>query len=472
MITDQCTQDQESVSLWRRLEQSGCASSHPLPTCTLECLLEGWLDPPPPGPEGDPAVVGLMLSAALEKLGHREGALDALFRAKGRVPNDARVRLSLAKLLFRAGRKEESQEELGFILDASRGSCTHPLPTLTPAILHDAWYLSGWVSIHGDDHTTAYATWGEGALLAPTDERLQRQKRKVDVWATLLPSETSCPTLVGEGGHVRDREADTTPFHLPASHPHEPAASLLPKDHGGALVYTSKQALLTPKECKAVLACVESHVAGALGGVWGTVRRSSVLTTDIAVEEVPALIPWLRALLVSRIFPMLAVCFPALADGGSLGEGGERLRVHDAFIVRYDHAHGSTSLPFHHDTSAFSVSLPLTQVGRDYEGGGLTVAALKDAPCGGVVHADAGAATVFTGPLKHGGQEITSGLRVILVLFLYVEGWPYGHLLGHTKKSGGGEREAKQAHSDRAFVVYRETTQLAEALVTGVDSFI
>ncbi|MFZ4683852.1 MAG: hypothetical protein ACOYMS_15210 [Terrimicrobiaceae bacterium] len=53
-----------------------------------------------------------MLSAGLEKLGHREGALDALFRAKGRVPSDARVRLSLAKLLFRAGRKEESQAEL------------------------------------------------------------------------------------------------------------------------------------------------------------------------------------------------------------------------------------------------------------------------------------------------------------------------------------------------------------------------
>ena len=31
-----------------------------------------------------------------------------------------------------------------------------------------------------------------------------------------------------------------------------------------------------------------------LGGKWGTVRVSSVPTTDIAVEDIPRLRPWLR----------------------------------------------------------------------------------------------------------------------------------------------------------------------------------
>ena len=31
-----------------------------------------------------------------------------------------------------------------------------------------------------------------------------------------------------------------------------------------------------------------------LGGKWGTVRVSSVKTTDVAVEDIPRLRPWLR----------------------------------------------------------------------------------------------------------------------------------------------------------------------------------
>jgi hypothetical protein len=43
---------------------------------------------------------------------------------------------------------------------------------------------------------------------------------------------------------------------------------------------------------------------------------------------------------------MLATCFPLLADGTTLGARGERLRVHDAFIVRYDGEFFYVSLHF------------------------------------------------------------------------------------------------------------------------------
>eukprot|EP01050_Picozoa_sp_SAG11_P010226 SAG11_NODE_1013_length_6187_cov_15.834593_4_plen_82_part_00 len=41
----------------------------------------------------------------------------------------------------------------------------------------------------------------------------------------------------------------------------------------------------------------------------------------------------------------------------------------------------------------------------------------------------AGHAVAFAGPLRHAGFPITRGCRVILVLFLYVEGWAYGDLV-------------------------------------------
>ena len=48
------------------------------------------------------------------------------------------------------------------------------------------------------------------------------------------------------------------------------------------------------------------------------VRDSSVVTTDVAVEEIPALRPWLRKLLATRLCPMIEACYPRLADGSSL----------------------------------------------------------------------------------------------------------------------------------------------------------
>lgn len=64
-------------------------------------------------------------------------------------------------------------------------------------------------------------------------------------------------------------------------------------------------------------------------------RVLKVHTTDVAVEDIPELRPWLHTLLETRLNPLLAACYPLLADGSTCGEKGNRLRVHDAFIVRY-----------------------------------------------------------------------------------------------------------------------------------------
>jgi hypothetical protein len=223
----------------------------------------------------------------------------------------------------------------------------------------------------------------------------------------------------------------------------------------------------------------------------------------VAVEDVPGLAPWLRALLATRLCPLLAACFPRLADGSDLGgTAGSRLRVHDAFIVRYDAAAGgagSTCLPEHSDTSAVSLSLALNQGGgEDFAGGGTWIRALRRTPCRGVLEPPAGHAVAFAGPLRHGGHAISSGVRLVLVLFLYVAGWPYGRLLraaacaqpaagrGGSDDDGDGGPCAQQqplppgpggalargggTRGAPGFVVYRETSELVDALDTAGDA--
>ena len=165
----------------------------------------------------------------------------------------------------------------------------------------------------------------------------------------------------------------------------------------------------------------------------------------VAVEDIDALRPWLRALLITRLQaggapirphvtrnqssnnprtrdigvtthpapqPMLAACFPRLADGSTCGDRGGRIRVHDAFIVRYAAADASLSLPEHRDTSSMSFTLALNGDEGDFDGGGTWFGALGDAGGDGlVVNAEPGHAVGFAGPLRHAGYPITRGTR-------------------------------------------------------------
>jgi hypothetical protein len=100
---------------------------------------------------------------------------------------------------------------------------------------------------------------------------------------------------------------------------------------------------------------------------------------------------------------------------------------------------------------------------------------------GRALSAGAGEAMVFAGPLRHGGGVVTHGVRTVLVLFLYVEGFAYGGLLGHAaaaaaaaaaageRGEGGGQEGSSSegggsSRQGREFVVYRETLALAQAL--------
>lgn len=371
------------------------------------------------------------------------------------------VTLVLAKLLFKDNRKAEAQVHCDCILNHIRQRHPKPLSecrsrTTTATATNDdgevvvfedydldyyddyvdAFHLAGWVRIHADNHTDAYRLWEEGHAYLPSCRLLEIQHNKRSCWddpssGNEMPSsleETSSSTTTDYS-----RNEDLDAFYVaPSRLCCTPALALFdPSTQQKALVFRSRQPVLSKEECQWVITQVQTYHTEHCDGKWSTVRHSSVKTTDVAVEDIESLRPWLKALLHNKLYPLLAAAFPKLVDGSTIGIKGERMRVHDAFIVRYDaDIDQSCSLPEHSDTSAMSFTVALNSRGTDFDGGGTWFEALgEDNNEGMVVDADCGHAVAFAGPLRHAGYPVTSGCRIILVLFLYIEDYAYGHFL-------------------------------------------
>ena len=227
---------------------------------------------------------------------------------------------------------------------------------------------------------------------------------------------------------------------------------------------------------------------------------SNTLLYRARTKDIPALRPWLRDLLKTRLYPLVAVAYPELADGSTLD--ANRIRVHDAFIVRYDaDKDKSCSLPEHCDTSAVSFTVALNSNKSDnnnanngnssseFEGGGTWFEALGDShKSGKVVDCDIGQCVAFAGPLRHAGFPVTSGTRFILVLFLYIDQFSYGSYLQNYDKSNTREKDGEGKEDNSAiikqpkvrpsgdtlggFVVYKQTVELVGMLNRCVESVL
>lgn len=361
--------------------------------------------------------------------------------------------LALAKLYFKIQKNKEATELCTIIQNLIRrhqqqsASSDSKEEELCCSFddASDAYHLAGWVYIHADDHTSAYRIWKEGATLLPTCPVLATQARKRLCWSHNNNQGTrgEIDTVADEGTTRMsfDATADFDAFSVPPSLRTKcPALALFdPATQQHRLVFRTKRPILSANECARVIQQVDLHHSQPPhNGKWSTVRHSSVKTTDVAAEDVPALRPWLRALLAERLYPMLECVYPTLADGSSLHceKSGSRMRVHDAFIVRYDaDCDMSVSLPEHSDTSVISFTVALNQKDQDFEGGGTWFESIiendehDEDGKGALIDADQGHAVAFAGPLRHAGYPVTKGTRLILVLFLYAEDFAYGRFL-------------------------------------------
>jgi len=137
------------------------------------------------------------------------------------------------------------------------------------------------------------------------------------------------------------------------------------------------------------------------------------------LREVPGLVEWFEHRLRTRLFPMLASLYPEAIPTSDV------LRCHDAFISRYD-ADGMASLEVHQDTTDFTFTIALNP-SAEYEGGGTVFPDVRpahtpDQPFTDHVAApDVGCVASFPGRLRHGGNAITSGVRYIIPLFIYLD---------------------------------------------------
>eukprot|EP00933_Yihiella_yeosuensis_P034169 TRINITY_DN27692_c0_g1_i1.p1 TRINITY_DN27692_c0_g1~~TRINITY_DN27692_c0_g1_i1.p1 ORF type:complete len:398 (+),score=92.47 TRINITY_DN27692_c0_g1_i1:100-1194(+) len=178
-------------------------------------------------------------------------------------------------------------------------------------------------------------------------------------------------------------------------------------------VYTLEK-VWSLEECNRVLTAVGEAVAqraesSSLNEGWSTDRHAAYATTDLPCSKVPAVDTWVRASVRERIFPKLA------ARHGWLPDDGSRLVFRDLFFVRYSAAPGAQAgLALHRDGSIISFNILLNDP-KDFDSGGTYVEADDH-----VYQIGQGDCFVHSGKLRHGGQPVTRGERLVLVAFVDV----------------------------------------------------
>ena len=178
----------------------------------------------------------------------------------------------------------------------------------------------------------------------------------------------------------------------------------VPLGAGGATAVLTAAPLLDAAGCARLVAAAEAAAAGE--GGWTTARHYAVPTTDLPLHRVPALLRWFNGAMQRSIAPLLAAAHPGAVDAA-------RVRVHDAFVVRYDAA-AQRHLPVHRDQSVFSLTIALN-ARTEFVGGGTFFAESCSVLC-----PDAGHLVAFSGETRHGGEPITAGVRYIIAAFLYL----------------------------------------------------
>ena len=227
------------------------------------------------------------------------------------------------------------------------------------------------------------------------------------------------PCMVSERHNLAYKETMKLFDRLPVDAPLNrfPLVSYVKGDdvyHGGDhLVHATAEPLLTKEECDAIIA--ESEEWAEREGGWTSKRHFNHPTTDIPLAELPRTREFLNTdALPSRIYPMLGHAFE-----NSL-PNWRALRVADAFVVKYNATAGQSFLKPHRDGSVVSFNIALNDM-SEYEGGGTWIARLARDDPPGSIRSDRGHVLAHASGMLHGGHEVESGVRYILVCFVILK---------------------------------------------------
>ena len=163
--------------------------------------------------------------------------------------------------------------------------------------------------------------------------------------------------------------------------------------------------VLDPDECTHMIAAAEEYQQKHRCGNWTTSRHYAVPTTDLPLCRVPVLLSWFNLQLEKKIFPAMEQHF----------EVQGRLRIFDAYLVKYDADAGQKRLPLHNDQSDYSLTIAMNSLDEYADGG--TYFSDTDT----TYKTDTGGIISFRGDLTHAGKMTTTGRRYIIVCFVYEE---------------------------------------------------
>ena len=161
-------------------------------------------------------------------------------------------------------------------------------------------------------------------------------------------------------------------------------------------------ALLDATGCDAVVRDVER--AAARRGGWMNARHAHAATRDLPLHAgVPARrYAALRALLDGVVLPAMRARYAT-----------RRLRVKEAFVVKYEAGLSSAGLEMHRDGTLLNCVILLSSP-SDFEGGGTAFAP----PLGRTWTTARGDGLCSCGQLSHGAAVVTKGVRYTLIAFI------------------------------------------------------
>ena len=258
-----------------------------------------------------------------------------------------------------------------------------------------AAHAAGVSLLSANDWAGAHAAWAAGLAACPGDDRLRAIASAAAAFAVPSP-------LPSHRAHAAAAGADA-------------AVTRISPGRRCALLSAPS---LTAAQCEAAIAEAEAAAAARSGGAWATARHVSVPTTDVSLLQLPSTLAAFLSAVATSIAPAAATLFPARVPSAG------RLRVHDAFLVRYDAAAGQASLPAHTDQSILSVTLALNNAcssdgGGGFVGGGTLFEGLGEGAT--PFCPPAGRALLFPGSAPHAGAPITAGRRYIIAAFFWVD---------------------------------------------------
>ena len=172
--------------------------------------------------------------------------------------------------------------------------------------------------------------------------------------------------------------------------------------------------ILDAQECKHIVSLIEKRTQGR---EWTTSRHYSIPTTDIPVYQIPELLPWFNTQLECIVFPAMMHQFDIPKT--------DRLRILDAFFVKYNGCASNNRLPLHNDQSDYSLTIAMNSL-EEYEGGGTYFNFVDE-----TVKTDIGGIISFAGHLLHAGETVTKGRRYIIVAFIYQESIDSAPIVGN-----------------------------------------